>query len=493
MSEIRELKTEDQSYIQEKIKEQEELLDADSKVYEDIKAMIGEQQAEKGKSEEDEEEAERKIKEYLKAHNEGKEKNEYLVRGAELQCTCGSHTRKLNLSPCHGIYIKGNPVVNEMDCISGEEKNITWFGICSNENKEAKRIIVTGQNGEKMNGYKCEPQLVGLWMDSYDGVRIAENVDSAQVEPEDCQYYNTVTVGSFLVCQRGGIISPVNSGQDRPVEEKEFVEGWNAYRRVMELETKQIKGDKNEDIKNTRPEPSELGALDKLDLIHSATGAQVVGFLEILRRNISEEKISDHYEKNLQVLTDAETKEPTFFVSNQYIENQNKPGWEDVKLGIKDMNYAGCEVMATYNARLALGENMTAKELAELISEYEGNGLVLQGGWGVSPKAVYNYFKEREYDVEMVTSRNKEDINAIGDSYDTIIISFFNNQDDIMKEIHTINISKEGNEYICHNAGTSERYGSLWEAVLKVSGGDAKPISIIGINRKENNDADESP
>lgn len=37
MSEIRELKTEDQSYIQEKIKEQEELLDADSKVYEDIK------------------------------------------------------------------------------------------------------------------------------------------------------------------------------------------------------------------------------------------------------------------------------------------------------------------------------------------------------------------------------------------------------------------------------------------------------------------------
>lgn len=27
--------------------------------------------------------------------------------------------------------------------------------------------------------------------------------------------------------------------------------------------------------------------------------------------------------------------------------------------------------------------------------------------------------------------------------------------------------------------------GSLWETVLKLSGGDAKPISIIGINRKE--------
>ena len=238
---------------------------------------------------------------------------------------------------------------------------------------------------------------------------------------------------------------------------------------------------------------SELGALDKLNFIHSATGAQVVGFLEILKRNISGKKISDHYEKNLQILSDAETGKFPFFEPNRYIENQNAPGWKGVKLGKKDMNYAGCEVMATYNARLALGENMTANELTELISAYERNGLVLQGGWGVSPKAIYNYFREQEYDAALETSLNKEDINTIGDTYDTIIISFFNHRNDVTKGIHTINISKDRNEYICHNAyyledGAYQEWrnpGSLWKTVLKLSGGDAKPISIIGINRKE--------
>lgn len=51
---------------------------------------------------------------------------------------------------------------------------------------------------------------------------------------------NVLTVGSFLVCQHGGIISPVNSGQDRTVELTEFSEGWNAYRRVMEYSGEEL-------------------------------------------------------------------------------------------------------------------------------------------------------------------------------------------------------------------------------------------------------------
>ena len=71
--------TEDElTYIQYKKQKQTELLEAD----EELKRLVSEQRANKGESEEDEKEAENKIREYLKTHNEGKENNEYLVRGA---------------------------------------------------------------------------------------------------------------------------------------------------------------------------------------------------------------------------------------------------------------------------------------------------------------------------------------------------------------------------------------------------------------------------
>ena len=71
------------------------------------------------------------IKEHLIQHNENKKNPAYLVRGAELMCSQGSNKRMMNLSPCHGVYIKAHAVVHELDCIQGDEENITWFGICT--------------------------------------------------------------------------------------------------------------------------------------------------------------------------------------------------------------------------------------------------------------------------------------------------------------------------------------------------------------------------
>lgn len=61
----------------------------------------------------------------------------YLVRGARLQCTKGTHTRRLNIPRDHGMRMisadayDGHPYVTSKDCEVGEDKNIDYFGICS--------------------------------------------------------------------------------------------------------------------------------------------------------------------------------------------------------------------------------------------------------------------------------------------------------------------------------------------------------------------------
>lgn len=57
---------------------------------------------------EDELEALTAMSEYSEFHNQ--EKYEYVVRGALLHCSCGSHHRRLNLPKCHE-YIEGNTLL----------------------------------------------------------------------------------------------------------------------------------------------------------------------------------------------------------------------------------------------------------------------------------------------------------------------------------------------------------------------------------------------
>ena len=54
----------------------------------------------------------------------------YAVRDAKLRCTKDIHIRKLNLPKDHGIYITGEPMVHKLDCVPGDDENITTFGVC---------------------------------------------------------------------------------------------------------------------------------------------------------------------------------------------------------------------------------------------------------------------------------------------------------------------------------------------------------------------------
>lgn len=218
----------------------------------------------------------------------------------------------------------------------------------------------------------------------------------------------------------------------------------------------------------------------------------VLAFYEILRHfsNISEKRI----EKNAKINEGLLYNSKSILKSGDYIENQGE--WEVVQFGsLKEhnMKYSGCEIIATYNALMALGEAVSGEMMVNLISGYERDGAALNGDFGVSPVAIEDYFKNRGYDVSITTSKEIDTINNIGVKSDTVIVTAYNDQHDITAQVHTVSITKEADGKYCihnsyyydkHNGTYVSRRGfdTLQNAINGMSS-DASVISVIGISK----------
>lgn len=142
-----------------------------------------------------------------------------LVRGALLQCSCGTHCRRLNLPESNGVYVNGDtryPKVHEKNCKVGDSYNISYYGVCkSNTPPEGEEDIClepyvwpdgTKSSPEKVEGKRCKPQILGKWLDAISDEKI--------VDLDDNKEYQGLTTSSFLVCKCGGIIAVRESGQN---------------------------------------------------------------------------------------------------------------------------------------------------------------------------------------------------------------------------------------------------------------------------------------
>lgn len=139
---------------------------------------------------------------------------EHLVRGAMMRCQCGSHYRRLNLPVSHGMYESQRPLMNEGDSLVGDTYNIPTFGVCnSSDNKTGgsvllKKDVPRDEFGRKISeesegnvrGTPCTPGIITQWLCPHEGT----------IVDGKC----AITPTSFLVCQYGGIIEVVNSGQN---------------------------------------------------------------------------------------------------------------------------------------------------------------------------------------------------------------------------------------------------------------------------------------
>lgn len=201
----------------------------------------------------------------------------YVTRGALLRCQCGSHCRRLNLAMSHGVYASKNAVVHEDNCNPINGENITWFGVCqspSNKTKGASILLEVDKTLDpnatgNIRGTPCIPRIVGAWRDTHSQLKIKDDstpaakgvregtvgklqkgngiinaldfvgdsigqavggiVDfftggtdappilqdtSDAAQRNATGLHSAVTTISFLVCEHGGLIEVIESGQE---------------------------------------------------------------------------------------------------------------------------------------------------------------------------------------------------------------------------------------------------------------------------------------
>lgn len=241
---------------------------------------------------------------------------------------------------------------------------------------------------------------------------------------------------------------------------------------------------------------SERLALLKKLIPQYASDSTVLDVFDLLSINMPIATLMfllDHSDSNSEawdkLLNDSESKICHSFGGKKYIELQEK---------LKDLEYGGfsadknaCEIIAFLNAMINKGK-ASVEDLPSTISLFEAYGPTLFGEFGTSPNTIVDVFEDAGVKADIYTSNefesNKEKISK---RYDTFVVTVYNNENDIMSEVHTMCITKNTNtgQYILHNAynGSTTQTGyytgnSIDEVLKQYSGGDSKLISIIGVN-----------
>lgn len=163
-----------------------------------------------------------------------------------------------------------------------------------------------------------------------------------------------------------------------------------------------------------------------------------------------------------------------------YIEDQSN--YEDMAYGKATVRYSGCEIIAVYNALTQLHTKLTPS-LPDLISHFERDGIVLRGTFGTSPRAISDYFIAHGFKVE--TTFHQREFARIADDHATLILTMYNNGENLLDKIHTIFISHDEDGYTAHNVyGNGHLVGpySTWLDLLQnLNAGKARGIFLIGI------------
>ncbi|MBR6391264.1 MAG: hypothetical protein IKS16_07980 [Lachnospiraceae bacterium] len=217
------------------------------------------------------------------------------------------------------------------------------------------------------------------------------------------------------------------------------------------------------------------------------SNSTVAGFLDLLRkvqrrlgigrrhcrRHVNDNRIA--IDRLLGSFGEAAGKRP----ASGYLEKQNN--YRSIAYGRSDMAYAGCEIIAVYNALLNL--DMSAN-LRELIEYFEHDGMVFSGRFGTAPYALRDYLKGRGLKVETIFDPDGYDEAALRSKVS--ILMLYNDSRSIFRKIHTICITKDSQGLTSHNMYGDGRalgpYPDVTHLIRDISGGFAKGIVMFGIN-----------
>lgn len=164
-------------------------------------------------------------------------------------------------------------------------------------------------------------------------------------------------------------------------------------------------------------------------------------------------------------------------LQGQWLERQERLGM--VRYGKYNADYNSCEVIAVYNALLALSVNTMT--FPELLSEFEHRGITAGGAFGTSPLALARYFADKGYGTGFFCGKSLQQEMA-DPHYRVYVLTVYNDGQDLGAMVHTMCVTRENGRFTVHNdyEGTRQ-YASLLEAVCGYRKGRAKPVCMTGI------------
>lgn len=208
-----------------------------------------------------------------------------------------------------------------------------------------------------------------------------------------------------------------------------------------------------------------------------------INFFEVLRKVSRETKnnFQDNLSKNIK---NFENHKKTIENNKGYIEDQHS--YKDMFYGNKTFDYCGCEVIAVFNALNDLNNNNDIS-LPLIIDYFEKDGIILSGIFGTAPTAIEDFFIKKGF--ETYSTTKEEEYEKIENNYDSFIFTFYENKNDIFKQVHAVNISKKNDKFYAHNNGFNSHlklYNSIREFIDKTNNGKIKGIFLTGIKNKYN-------
>ena len=152
---------------------------------------------------------------------------------------------------------------------------------------------------------------------------------------------------------------------------------------------------------------------------------------------------------------------------------------------------AGCEVIAVYNALVYFygGERIPFPALVHLFSR---SGMALGGRFGTSPLALVRFFsrwwRDGAWKTEFVTDRRLFD--RIAREYPCLIVSFYNDGEDIRRGVHTVCMTRGDRGWTAHNLTENGRtagpFADVSQMLTGIAGRHRRGLCVLGLYKPQN-------
>ena len=152
--------------------------------------------------------------------------------------------------------------------------------------------------------------------------------------------------------------------------------------------------------------------------------------------------------------------------------------------GAWDMGHNGCEVIAVYNALIALGRS---EPLAKIAASLEKNSLLFNGFGGTNLPAVAAYLRARGVEVTVLRRRERARFDAALNAADSAILSFWTGRtlrrrNGEWNTLHTVSVRRAGDGVeVCNcvnDSPTPYHAKSVADFLCRT---DAEPVCLFAL------------